>query len=141
MAVVLANAFRSRWASLACLAVVVVALLLPPGGFGVPMCQFKNVTGLPCVGCGLTRSFIGAAHLDLLRAGFYHPSGLVLFPAVAFIAALLPVPQSVRERLGRWAESRPRLLNGLSWVIFALSLLYGFGRMAWILQSGRPSPW
>jgi hypothetical protein len=141
MAGALATWFRSRWASLACLAVVAAALLLPPEGLGLPLCQFKLMTGIPCIGCGLTRSFIGMAHLDVARAGFYHPAGVLLFPLVALTAALLPLPARVRERLARWVESRPCLLNGLGWFTLALSMVYGFGRMAWLLITRQPSPW
>ena len=86
MVAVLTEVLRSKWASIACLAVVVLALVLPPQGFVLPggkpleMCQFKMLTHLPCPGCGLTRSFIGMAHLDLARAARFHPLGLVLFP-------------------------------------------------------------
>src|SRR5687768_5362657 len=99
MLCILNQCVRSRWASAACLAVVVLALALPPQGFGIPLCQFHQVTRMPCPGCGLTRSFIGLAHLNLEGAVFYNPTGVLLFPIVLFLAALLPVPGETRERV------------------------------------------
>lgn len=49
------------------------------------LCLFKNMTGLPCPGCGLTRSYWAflRGHLDL--AFFYHP----LFFTVPFILLII----------------------------------------------------
>jgi hypothetical protein len=142
MAKLLVTCFRSRWFSAACLAVVVLSFLLPPGrGFGVPLCQFREMTGLPCLGCGLTRSFIDMARLHVERAAFYHPIGVVLFPLSLFFALLLPAPAALRERMSRWAETHPVLLNSFWGVLLVVFLAYGVGRMAWVALSHQPSPW
>ncbi len=141
MATIVASWFRSRWASAACLAIVVAALLLPPHGLGVPVCHFRSVTGIPCWACGLTRSFIGMAHGDLARAAFFHPLGLVLFPFTVLVAALLAVPAPRREALARWAERRAAWVNGFAWCLLVVFAVYGLGRMVWLFQSRQPSPW
>jgi hypothetical protein len=142
MAVLLCQLVRSRWAQVGALAVVVLAFVLPPDrGLGLPLCQFRLTTQLPCLACGLTRSYIALAHLDPARAAFYHPLGLFLFPVTVALAALLPVKTSVRERLERWAEKRARPLNYVGIALLAFFVVYGFGRMAWVFGSGRPSPW
>jgi hypothetical protein len=139
MAVVFQEFVRSRWASAACLAVVLLALALParglvfPGGRELPLCQFKRVTHLPCPGCGLTRSFIGMAHLDLPRAARFHPLGLVLFPLVLFLAALLPAPAAARERVAAWAERNRGLVTWALWGLMVVFFAYGWGRMMWVL--------
>jgi uncharacterized protein DUF2752 len=133
--------FRSRIASLVCLAVVLFAAALPPQGFGVPLCQFKVMTHLPCFSCGLTRSFIGMAHLDIARAAFYHPLGVMLFAVFLFVAVLLPVPVPRRQQLAGWAEGHSLLLNCLAIAFLAVFLFYGGGRILWLLSTSRPSPW
>lgn len=42
-------------------------------------CAFLATTGLPCPQCGMTRSFVYAARLDLVASFFYSPGGLGLF--------------------------------------------------------------
>jgi len=142
MSCFLSQLIRSRWAHAAALVVVVLAFVLPPDrGFGVPLCQFRNVTNLPCLGCGLTRSYIAFARLDPARSAFYHPLGLLLFPVTVGIAALLPVRAPVLARLVLWAEKRQRMLNYLGIALLIFFVVYGFGRMLWVVLSGRPSPW
>jgi hypothetical protein len=48
------------------------------------VCSYKQLLGIDCPGCGLTRSFISLAHLDLVRAWFYNPAGVYLFFVVLF---------------------------------------------------------
>lgn len=135
---------RARWFSLFCVAVVAGALALPPGGLPGPGCQFKEWTGLPCLGCGMTRSFIGMAHLDLARAALYHPLGIPLFLLALGGGLLLAFPRSARERVAAWTLARPRLMNVASVALLLAFTLYGFGRILWgleMLRLGRPLAW
>lgn len=144
MAPLIAYFARSRWFSLLCLAVLAGALALPPEGLPGPGCQFKEWTHLPCLGCGMTRSFIGMAHLDLLRAALYHPVGIPLFLLTLGAAVLLPAPRALRARVEAWVLARPRLMNWLSVGLLVVFSLYGFGRMLWgleMLRTGRPLAW
>jgi len=141
MAQILIHAFRSRWASAACLGVVLLAVLLPPGGLGLPLCQFKRMTGLPCLGCGLTRSFIGMAHLDVGRAALFHPVGVVLFPLVLLVGTLAFFSAERREQLAGWTGQRARLVNRFGLGLLVFFLVYGFGRILWVLLTHRASPW
>lgn len=142
MAAFLCQLVRSRWAHYAALIVIVLSLGLPPDrGFGVPLCQFRTVTHLPCLACGLTRSFIALAHLDPARAAFYHPLGLLLFPLTALLAALLVTPEPWRRRVAEWTEARQRVLHYAGVGLLVVFVVYGFGRMGWVLVSHRPSPW
>ena len=59
-----------------------LALPLPRGGSiaGMPsICPFSNMTGIPCPGCGFTRSFVCLAHGHVREAFTWHPLGPVLF--------------------------------------------------------------
>lgn len=66
--------------------VLLTSALLPlPNGAHIAnipsICTFHNLTGLPCPGCGLTRSFVCCAHGRWVEAFVYHPAGPLFFAA------------------------------------------------------------
>ncbi|MHB8861711.1 MAG: DUF2752 domain-containing protein [Pirellulaceae bacterium] len=79
-------------------------------------CTFLRVTGLPCPGCGLTRSFISVAHGHVAEAWRYNPAGILFFAIV-----LYQIPYRtwqiyrIRRGLGehRWAHVDNWVLLGL----------------------------
>jgi hypothetical protein len=48
------------------------------------VCSYKQLLGIDCPGCGLTRCFISLAHFDVARAWHYNPAGIYLFLVVLF---------------------------------------------------------
>lgn len=67
-----------------------VARALTPDGTGLragsielgATCSLRAMTGLPCPSCGMTRSWVWAAHGHLLEATRYNVGGVLLFAAV-----------------------------------------------------------
>lgn len=107
---------------------VVIAALLPAGGIedGPVLCPFRALTGLPCPGCGLTRSWVYLMHGDLGSSLASNWFGPVLILAVFALAVV-----SVRARISR---KRPADLDKLvrSRIVrsaFALFLAYGAVRL------------
>lgn len=99
-----AGRWRSWWAALglarllgvALRPATVVALGLLAGAL-VPLgwltstpsfCPFKVTTGLPCPGCGLTRSAVALLHGDLSTSVFFHPLGGPLLAAMLAVALI-----------------------------------------------------
>jgi Protein of unknown function (DUF2752) len=88
------------------LVVVVASALMTPGADGVSLfgwdlpglCTFRNLTGLRCPGCGMTRSFVYMGHLDPLAAFRMHLLGPLLY---LFVAA--QVPWRAWKRFGAWS--------------------------------------
>jgi hypothetical protein len=83
---------------------------------GPPLCPFRLLTGLPCPGCGITRSIVSTAHGDLAAALAFHPLG----PLV--LAALIAVALSEAAR--RWVHPRRghlsvRLASGIEFSLAA----------------------
>lgn len=83
----------ARWhhwmAIVACVGIFLVAALLEPGvpgrsgltvaGRPLPeTCIFLRTTGLPCPGCGLTRSCVAAVHGQVGESLAFHPLGLAV---------------------------------------------------------------
>lgn len=79
-----------------CVVVLVLAATMTPGdgaltlfGWEVPVvCGFRRLTGHPCPGCGLTRSFTWLAHGHPIEAFRINALGPIVF---AFVAAQVPL--------------------------------------------------
>ena len=76
--------------------VFLASVVFKPGAAGpsddyFTVCGFKNMTGLPCPGCGLTHSFCALGKGDLPSAFAFNALGPLLFLALAvtWVRALL----------------------------------------------------
>jgi len=69
-------------------AALLFAALLPRAWIeaGPSFCPFRLASGLPCPGCGLTRSVVALAHGDPAASLYFHPLGL---PVVAALVGLV----------------------------------------------------
>jgi len=107
-----------------------VARLIPFWG-----CTFRQVTGIPCPGCGLTRVADRFAHLHFLGALQANPLGTAVaafFAVMVLLTVLhltfgLPIPELVFDdkewkRL-RWVALALFLTN-YAWVVFAHTQLH-----------------
>jgi len=115
-----------------CTTIVAAALILSPGGqgdshlqlFSIQLpetCSFLDLTGLPCPGCGLTRSVVAAAHGKLTASwGFHRLGALTLFYILlqaVFRLGILLIPHATAAVFG----SGTWLNRGL----IGLAILYG----------------
>ncbi len=123
------------------LAGVTVLALLPQNVVRLPVCSFRALTGLPCPGCGLTRSMLATAHGDLSRAWTMHPIGILFFALLLAAATLAFLPRPARELIAARAETGARTINVAAVTIGAGLALYGVGRLIWVLGSRGPSIW
>jgi hypothetical protein len=89
---------------------------------GPVMCPFRLATGLPCPGCGLTRSWVYIAHGDFGDAVRANPFGyLTMAAALALVAVALaslargrPIPS-----MSPVVRSRPFIAVLCGWLAFA----------------------
>lgn len=87
---------------------------LPGAWFELPdLCYFRRSTGIDCPGCGLTRSFIAAAHGQLQLAWHYNPAGLLFFPVVLF-----QIPYRLAQLLRLRGGWRPWNLGAVAQAVF-----------------------
>lgn len=123
---------RFHWAMLAlsaavliaaCLLVVVDDQRVGIAGTRVILpgtCVSRYVFGLPCPGCGLTRSFVSLAHGDFVDSLRFNPAGVLLF---ALIALQIPFRAiqiwRLRQGLDPW---RADWLNGVA-IVAAVALI------------------
>ncbi len=108
-----------------------------PNGNYFSICGFKNLTGLPCPGCGLTHSFceIGKGHFQ--SALSWNWLGIPLF--ALFILAWLKAIFILTRRFD-WALGLDKLaarIKPLRWFAIAFAV-YGVGRMIYILLHKPP---
>src|SRR5262245_24149805 len=105
------------WLGSPCVIAAWLALLLaaisPPTGSGFLICWFKDATGLPCPGCGLTRSLSCGLRGMLVESWHYHPMGLFLLALFACTAAQSLFPRSFRDQLARQMQARAAIVHGL----------------------------
>lgn len=122
---------------LVCSVILGVALLIKPptpesphlqlGRITLPgICMFHGLTGLPCPGCGLTRSVTAAAHGDLASSLAHHRLGLLLLLYIvlqfAFNLGYIAIP--------KWRASLSRSLKILHRGVIVLAVLFVLN---WIL--------
>ena len=111
--------------------------LLTVGGTPLPeVCHFKAVTGIPCPGCGLTRSWVAAVRGDVADSVLHHPLGwLVLLYVLAQGARHLtwiatPSRGAFRRTIevpGRWLDRGAFVLAGLLLVAWVPTLIGALG--------------
>ena len=108
--------------------ILLAAFVLPlPGAdghlLGLPtLCVFRLLTGIPCPGCGLTRSCVCLAHGRLGESVAYHPLGPLTFAVmIALVLRRLP--------LFRRLVVSPGVASGLAGGAAALFLLVWAARL------------
>ena len=82
----------------------------PLGG----LCLWREVLGLGCPFCGMTRSFVALAHLDVVGALYHHPAGPLMFVAYTVTGAAALV---LAVRGGRALLFHPTFLRYLQIVV------------------------
>jgi len=101
------------------------------GGARLPsLCVMRNTTGLPCPGCGLTRSWVDLARGDLRASLEHHRLGWLVMLYVAGQAT----------RHGAWLAApgwRPRVERLGQWLDRGLILLAAALLVAWFVTLAR----
>jgi hypothetical protein len=102
---------------------LVVAAVADPDtvGNGPVLCPFRLVTGLPCPGCGLTRSWVYLAHGRWAEATTSNPFGAVALAAVVALVVTIGA-RLVRRRplpsMGAIVSSRAFAVVASLWLVF-----------------------
>lgn len=63
------------------------------------MCSFKNLTGLPCPGCGMTRACLCLMRLDFAGAIYYNPFSYLVIGGLAFVSMNESVELIFRKKI------------------------------------------
>ncbi len=86
---------------------------------GLPsLCLFHNLTGWPCLGCGMTRALVCFAHGRAAEAVLFHPLAPLVFAALVLVTVARTV-EMVRPGWGM-CPLPPRLLAAGAWGLLVL---------------------
>ncbi len=122
----------SLWLGKPCVIVawlgLVLALLSSPHGSQVQLCWLQSTTGIPCIGCGMTRSLSCALRGLFAESLSYHPMGLLTLGLFIFTAAQSLLHARLRNRLHSYMQTRAGLFNALYLGFVTLFVTYGVGR-------------
>src|SRR5262249_10330446 len=117
--------------------VFLASFILPaPDGDYFTICAFKNLTGLPCPGCGLTHSFCALVRGHLAQAFEYNILGpaVFLFSVLAWIRSALVLAGWYRQALAMDLFAKG---FRIAWAFVAVFVVFGVGRIVYLLIS-RP---
>ncbi len=110
-------------------ATIVASLLYAPWSqTGPVLCPMRLLTGLPCPGCGLTRSFCALVHGDVRNAIAFHLLGPALFLAVISGIPILFYEALTRRRVAWWNRLLYSKRSG--YLMGAMLLTYHLARLA-----------
>lgn len=110
------------------LGAVAAAFLISPAlsTSGPTLCPVRLVTGLPCPGCGLTRSWTAAAHGQFSDAFAYNFFGPISLAATMVFVALAGVLLARRRSVAGLARA---VKHPVLWAVIALWIAYGIARV------------
>lgn len=104
------------------------------GMFGVRLfpCPFRQLTGLPCPGCGLTRATVALLRGDIRAMLFFHPLAPVFLAFWAAVVAGLLWPESGRES---FVARLDRLERRTKWPLWVGIFLLVYSLTRWFVPS------
>ncbi len=121
-----------RWSVGVALAVVVGTIagasFFDPERIGTEFCWLRALSGLPCPGCGLTRSVCHLARGDAAQALWFHPFGLLVLPFSVTAASSLLWPAAFRARVRRAIDRHRGGVESTYRAVVLVFLAYGFLR-------------
>lgn len=99
-------------------------------------CIFLAMTGIPCPGCGLTRSFLASAHNNFQQAVNYHLFGPLLFFGLSLACVHLILElyfhRSIKAFYGKFLSNQ-----FLQFTLLGAILSYHFLRLYALFVSGE----
>lgn len=104
--------------------IVIISFLFDPAQIGLPACKFKDISGLPCPTCGISRSFDALTQFKFAQSFDFHVMGPLLFLMLMFIIVKFAVELHQNHKI---------ILNTkLQMGRYFLALIFAFWLINWI---------
>jgi Protein of unknown function (DUF2752) len=125
---------KLAWLAFLMLAAVFIISVVyhPAGGDYWSICGFKNATGLPCPGCGLTHSFCAFGKGHLLSAFAWNLLGPPLFLLFLLVWVRAGCVLMNRQRFPRAFDAFAERIRLIRWTAIAFAV-FGGARIIYIL--------
>jgi len=111
---------------------LLASIFLPTDGLGVDVCLMHRLTGLPCPGCGLTRSITCITHGELWKGAAYHPFGLVIWVLLVALTGYSLLPAARRRSIAEAAVRNDEAIRP-AYRLFVTTFV-GFGLLRFGLE-------
>lgn len=119
-----ADVLRPRALGLTLVGIGTAQLTAGAVGWGLP-CFFHQWTGVPCPGCGLTRSVLALLRGHVWESVLLHPFGPVALLALAVCLGTSLMPDRWREVVFRWVGAVEQKTAPAFWGVVLLMLVWG----------------
>ena len=130
------SAYRAPLCAL-CVLAGTLFLALHPSSHG-PACLMRALTGIPCPGCGMTRSLTSIWHGHFLISFRYHPLGMLLF-VICVCCLLLCASDHVFPRLNRYTDRvRTQFMKNATLVTIAVTMVTVWAVRLVLWKTGPP---
>jgi len=108
---------------------IFLAVISPPHGLvGIQLCWVHSTTGIPCLGCGLTRSLSCALRGMFAESWHYHHMGAAVLVLFLFTAIQSVLPKAYRARLELFLQANGAAFHFLYLAFVTTFVAYGVGR-------------
>ncbi len=104
-------------------------------------CGMKLSTGLPCPGCGMTRSVQSTFHGNLLAAWQYNPFGPIFLTVAGLVGSLALLPGGTRRKLAAKLGRFDPLLFVAVLVLFSGLIVWGGARALLVHAEAEGYSW
>ncbi|MCC7294061.1 MAG: DUF2752 domain-containing protein [Phycisphaerales bacterium] len=110
------------------------AVIHPPHGWGVALCPSRWLNGLPCLGCGLSRSVSCAIRGMWSESWSYHPFGLFVLALTVVVAGFSTLPRGTQDRIFRLSRPIAPFMRGT--LVLFVTAFVGFGVWRMLAELG-----
>ncbi len=94
------------------------------------MCMFKNIFGIPCPSCGMTRSCLALAKFNISDAIYYNPFSLLLMGVTIFVIFNEASQLMFHRKISyRW-------LDTYKWIYLPILILFMMLNWFWSITKG-----